>query len=848
MGLEFGIPIYYVNAIVSYSGSFNDETDMNYAYFIATYISLIITKDRLIITKEISEELAQYHDENSDIATLYNVLSILLCSKDKSMNKLRYCFSKINDLKDQLIKISNHLFKDRSFYGVMETLPDFVKKEGGIYNVIDKFIENINFGESFEKNWKDIHSFDFQGIRKTKTNKNPELIFLGDDILKCYEEQTNGKIFLIKRPGWKGLTAPSHCYCFNIEYKMENGSYSKLIGHLIHRKGQCEKAILNIEIKSTNVLNPWFNVLLDSYFNDKTIQDQNNTESTQNQAQNKDKKIKFYYTTLGNNVYVSFNNTCDNDDDYYDQIKEGVDKCLVVFPHTPRGVLIYNQDLNIITETRSLGSNDFVSQNATSFYGARLNRQIIEDCFVMEDCLSDSYPVVTICSLFLDEKCEYSHLDHDNLYVSCQIPLAETHLLDVVQKRYEEMKKKKEKIKKLRNNIVNGFFQFSPQLIHPSLIYVEKLSKRILDWFKEYCPFVNVQRIEKHRFKMKLSEIQELQDYLFKHKDEIIEQMKLKYVATSFPKELQKEIINGNKKWIINTDFNTIVSPIEDQEEVNDYIQKKIDKNTNKIVHQDGCVYGCNRPEFSELTFTIFYKERIAGSMKVCKQCILETLKIANKSFYLDEVDENSLKRINEKPCSILIYRCDEYNHGNVRYPLIPFGQYISVIFGFNDNELCSLLSAYLRSINEFTIRYRMRKIVTFCRNHPQTLYKIEDDSTEIKCNIQNCNCTLCRKCFIMHDKNDDCQKKLPNGNMYCPGCRIIIEKTGACNVMTCRCGTIFCFKCGDEASSYTQAEEHFIEMHSSIYNRDMVNNDNDNNNGESVNVIINEIINESVD
>lgn len=103
LGLEFGIPIYYVNAIVSYSGSFNDETDMNYAYFIATYISLIITKDRLIITKEISEELAQYHDENSDIATLYNVLSILLCSKDKSMNKLRYCFSKINDLKDQLI-------------------------------------------------------------------------------------------------------------------------------------------------------------------------------------------------------------------------------------------------------------------------------------------------------------------------------------------------------------------------------------------------------------------------------------------------------------------------------------------------------------------------------------------------------------------------------------------------------------------------------------------------------------------------------------------------------------------------------------------------------------------------
>lgn len=65
------------------------------------------------------------------------------------MNKLRYCFSKINDLKDQLIKISNHLFKDRSFYGVMETLPDFVEKEGGIYNVIDKFIENINFGESF---------------------------------------------------------------------------------------------------------------------------------------------------------------------------------------------------------------------------------------------------------------------------------------------------------------------------------------------------------------------------------------------------------------------------------------------------------------------------------------------------------------------------------------------------------------------------------------------------------------------------------------------------------------------------------------------------------------------------
>ena len=66
-----------------------------------------------------------------------------------------------------------------------------------------------------------------------KTEKKLELVFIGSGklIFDNNEGQTHGKVFLTKRPGWKGIIIPSHCYIFDISINDVYQPYQKYIGH-----------------------------------------------------------------------------------------------------------------------------------------------------------------------------------------------------------------------------------------------------------------------------------------------------------------------------------------------------------------------------------------------------------------------------------------------------------------------------------------------------------------------------------------------------------------------------------------------------------------------------------------
>lgn len=802
LGLEFRIPFHYLVAIIRYSQSIEEEKERNYIYFITSYISMLIIMNSLLLKYEMSDKLENYHDENSDIVTLYKVFNKLVISRRDELLGLKNCFSNLDKLIDQLKKILKYLFPNEKFYHIFKEIISFADKKG-IYDIIDEFLS------FFDDEWKSIHSFNFQGIRYVKTDKNPQLIFLGDDKLKINNNQTQGKIFLTKRPGWKGLNIPSQIYCFNIDCQSENKKHTELIGHLIHGKLPCPQAICSIERNIPAALNPWFNILLDTYF---------------------EKKIKFYFTTLGEKVFLSFLNNQNYD---INEIEKGVDKCIRLFPHTPRGVLVYQSNFDLVTQIRSVGANDYESIDSTRWFGAQLTKEIIDNFSEMQlHELSLAYPNVVICSLFVNETCKYNELDHDFLYIVSSNPFTQpaTRILSVVQNRIKSMNYKREKAPK--NKVKYGHFQFPPHFIHPSLVYHEETQKCLLKWFQNYCPFIEEVVIDNHKFRMKLTEIVALHDHLYKNKEkDIKEQMNLQYVAVPFPKMILKDVFIERERWYVNTRYNTIIAPNDDAKKVEEFInmnmKKYKDKTHRSKLKENGvcpvwCIYGgCDQQELNECPYTIMLVNREVETQKICKNCIIEMLKIATDAFYSNGlVNYDRLGENNAKPISIMIPAVSKmYNDGKERFPLIPFGQFISVLFNFNDNELSSLVSAYLQSICDYTIRYKMKNVFTFCPVHPHTIYRIKDYKGKIHCKIDKCENSFCVLCHRMHNKDFNCRHlRLPNGNVYCPNCFTEIEKAGGCNIMDCRCGSCFCFECQRELTE-AQAATHFLDHQKDRYN-----------------------------
>uniref|UniRef100_A0A7S3JT94 RBR-type E3 ubiquitin transferase n=2 Tax=Aureoumbra lagunensis TaxID=44058 RepID=A0A7S3JT94_9STRA len=76
--------------------------------------------------------------------------------------------------------------------------------------------------------------------------------------------------------------------------------------------------------------------------------------------------------------------------------------------------------------------------------------------------------------------------------------------------------------------------------------------------------------------------------------------------------------------------------------------------------------------------------------------------------------------------------------------------------------------------------------------------------STWIRC--PTCGIAVCLKCRQRGHPFQDCQSGISSANVdfansqgfqICPKCHVLVEKTHACDHLTCKCGERFCYKCG---------------------------------------------------
>lgn len=575
----------------------------------------------------------------------------------------------------------------------------------------------------------------------------------------------------------------------------ENHTYQRFVGNLIHRKVNSFPAISTLNSKELQInfnqqilLNPWFNVLVETYFNYPYF-NKNNIKSyfeDSDKKKEEENKIKFFLKQINDNFYLSFKSILrdkkENQNKHLEfideevimfldknQISKAIKICIEIFPYTPRSLLIYNSTFDVITEVESIGADQYRSIDATGFFGKPLDRFMIDNYNANIDELEKIYSDKRICALFIEDTCKESDLDCEYLYIIDKHTEAQCNLLQVVKERVSLLNKKTENLNPVETIERYDFFQFSPYFIHPSLVYHDEAKKCIRNWFKNCCDF-KIKEIIGHKFRMKVSEIQELQSYVFFNEDKIKEEMKLQYKAIAFPTAI-REMIPKNKKWYVDNNFHTIIVKTEEEKnEVLKFINDKmenIDTNTPKLLSSNsmffriGCYDDCSDPELIETPFTILFRKdennesiKTIKSMKICKNCIHNRLRHATK-FFLDKKQNYS------QPPSITYIKSNYFDNGTKMFPQIPLGQFALSLFG--DKNISSSLSTYLNSISDFTIRYKMKEYLTFCPDH-NYIYKVGDGFSKVRCTYEDCKNFYCRICCFMHDSDYDCIK---NDNLF---------------------------------------------------------------------------------
>ncbi|KAK8843242.1 hypothetical protein M9Y10_025096 [Tritrichomonas musculus] len=140
------------------------------------------------------------------------------------------------------------------------------------------------------------------------------------------------------------------------------------------------------------------------------------------------------------------------------------------------------------------------------------------------------------------------------------------------------------------------------------------------------------------------------------------------------------------------------------------------------------CYLSCNNPDdpvLTKLPITVFFKDGSYYAGKVCHDCILENLKYnLNYLFVGGRVDRNKVEGIMMKPNVIPSTESIVNEQGSESWPIIPLGLMIYVLIN-DEIELSSFISAWLYSVEEFTIRVMMRNRFIWCNRHTHTIFDI---------------------------------------------------------------------------------------------------------------------------
>lgn len=835
------IDVYYAAATANFSKSFPKE-EKNIATFFAAFITTMISMCDILLYKEMTEKMSREFDEESDITTIVNSLRKIMNNEPNDNDKLRdfvesYGFSYTSYLvfKNHLQKIVELLSPESSTLDYIANMEGFINKYDGVSFLIDRLIPEI---AKVSPNWKSLHSIKMKYVSGTGGfDSFPSIVFNCDQRLMFENShQKTAEIRITKRPGWNGIIIPTECYCFQIK---RNADFNTNYGYLIHRMNRKSKGeIVSIECDKV-ALNPWFDVLLDTYLAESSLNVKyftNKIKSTSDPTKFIIEKRMFHYSMAGERVFVSF---IPYDNKVKQIVMDSIDKCLKLMPFTPRSIIIPRKDVKAAVEITSIGTQHYDTSISTSVPFKPLDRSLIDFCLNNLKELAKSESSMRICAIFTKQTCESEFLDMKQLYLINTNANNWPNLLTVVLKRIDDIKKfqRMEDHRNLKHKSHNSskkklvYFKFPPKFIHPALMFQRESRACILNWFKNHCDYAHVIKVIGSNFLMTEQGVKNLQAHLRNEKEKIIQDMNLNYATIRVPKKIYSKaylVIKQHPTWNYINRFNVIITTKEEAEEANkliNSIKEELQDENDDYMNTLCCIYVCDpdNPSLTKYPITIYNQDGTTYQNKMCRDCIVDTLQNATESYFSnDEIDYDAINKISLKPAAIASVESKETNDGLESWPQIPFGQMISALIN-NDDELSHLATAWLQGISEYEIRVQARNQFTFCPDHPDYIFNLNLRGPKgFKCKDPNCKNIYCDFCLCWHNPNYVCDEKKSGKkltwNKMCPKCKVLTFKDGGCNHISCPCGCHWCYKCGEGFSTADKCYSHLTKKHGGCF------------------------------
>lgn len=364
-------------------------------------------------------------------------------------------------------------------------------------------------------------------------------------------------------------------------------------------------------------------------------------------------------------------------------------------------------------------------------------------------------------------------------------------------------------------NILNGIHSINLQVtevVHEQSIKLKIAHKKIFKILKK--EFINtVHKISNYFGFLKLS----ISEYIETQQNDSIGYINIELIGTlaciAFASTIKEEFSNIIENNLIDEQFDVInehfvMNYNNDLKydkpnlfiipSTNDAIKiqmiDSVHKNDEKEEYST-CIYLCE--EQKNLPRCLYvYKYFNIFAHAICRNCILETFE--NMVDLQNAIDLQTRMIDRNK----MINNCNDFKLLNFfvtpfdsEYKF-PFGQCIWTLIECDD-----LISHYIKLWFTYNINVLIRnsyRYFIFCPFHKDIIYRTPENENNMIC--PKCKLFYHSKCHEWHYENDKCYT-LKENEKRCPYCFSIVEKTGGCSHMHCKCKKHWCFKC--ENSQY---------------------------------------------